>query len=374
MTKRMIIMLLLVGAVFGGVIWFQAFKARMMAQFLQGNAMPPATVTAMQASESAWQQQWKAIATLRAVRQVTLSSEVAGTVTAVHFHSGQQVHQGDLLLELDDATEQAQLAALRASAELARTTLKRDEQQLRIHAIAQAQLDADKADLEVKLAQVKQQRELIALRRIHAPFDGRISIRQIHKGHYLRPGDAIATLVDSHQLYADFTLPQHTLPTLKVDQPVSLTVNAWPQRRFHGRITAIQPQVNSSNRSILAEALLDNADGALMPGMFAQAQVIYGKARSFLTLPQTSLTFSAYGTTVFVARKHEEEGKTIWKAEQVFVKTGARRGDQVAILDGISAGDMIVTSGQMKLKNGTPLIIDNSHAPSNDPAPVPQDH
>jgi len=373
MTKRMIIMLLIMAGVIGGVIKFQAFKAEMMAQFLAGNATPPATVTAMEAQEGDWQPQWNAVGSLRANKAVSISSEVAGLVAKVSFTSGQVVKRGDVLLTLDSNTAEAQLQALKAAEVLAASILQRDLQQYRVHAVSRAKLDADEADLAVKKAQVKEQRERIAQARITAPFDGVVGIRRIDEGQYIRPGDLITSLTDHSQLFVDFNLPQQVLAELERGQPVRVHVNAFPEQDFAGHITAVNPNVDANSRNIQIEAQIDHPEGQLLPGMFVQVAINHGTLQHAITLPQTALSFQAYGTTIFLAKAEQKDGKEIWKAEQIFVKTGAKRGDQVAIMDGVKAGDHVVTSGQMKLRNGTVLIIDNSVEPSNDAAPMPKD-
>ncbi|MDQ6979717.1 MAG: efflux RND transporter periplasmic adaptor subunit [Mariprofundaceae bacterium] len=373
MTKRMIMMLLMMAAVIGGVIWFQMFKAKKMAEFLAGNAAPPAMVTAMEAPESDWQPQWHAVGSLRAKQSVNISSEVAGLVAKVGFTSGQVIKRGDVLLTLDSNTAQAQLQALKAAEVLAASTLQRDLQQYRVHAVSRAKLDADEADLAVKKAQVKEQRERIAQTRITAPFDGVVGIRHIDEGQYIRPGDVVTSLTNHSQLFVDFSLPQQVLAELESGQPVRVRVNAFPEEDFAGHITALNPNVDAASRNIQVEAQMDNPQGQLLPGMFVQVAINHGTLQHAITLPQTALSFQAYGATIFLAKAEQKDGKELWKAEQVFVKTGAKRGDQVAILEGVKAGDKVVTSGQMKLRNGTVLVIDNRVEPSNDATPMPQD-
>lgn len=373
MTKRMIIMLLLVGAVFGGIYWFQMFKAEMMAQFLAGNAAPPVTVTAKAVTMADWQPSLSAVGTLRAVRSVQISTEVPGLVRRVHFESGDVVKKGDVLIELHDATGRALLNALQAAERLAASSLNRNKQQMRVHAISQAQLDASEADLAVKQAQVKQQQEMIAQKSIRAPFSGRLGLRKIHPGQYLNPASPLVSLQDDSSMYVDFLLPQKILAEVKIAQRFSLNVNAYKSTPFSGQLTAINASVDASTRNVQVEGLVDNADGKLLAGMFVSLELNQGEVVQRLTLPQTAISFNAYGPTLFLAKSEQKDGKTIWTAQQVFIKTGERRGDQVAITKGVNEGAMVVTSGQMKLKNGSVLIIDNSITPSNDAAPMPQD-
>ncbi|WP_201265541.1 efflux RND transporter periplasmic adaptor subunit [Mariprofundus sp. EBB-1] len=385
MTKRMIIMLLMVGVLFAAIIGYQMFVASMMAKFLASNTQPPATVTAMQVSNQSWQPQIAAVGTLRAIQGVDISAETSGVVKKVHFKSGDWVKQGDLLIELNVSEETAQLQALRASRKLADITFKRDKQQYKIHAISKAQLDISQAELSNRQAQVAQQQAIIDKKRIRAPFDGRLGVSQINPGQFLNVAQQIVSLQNNLKLYVDFNLPQKFVGMIKRDQEISISVqqqsgalNATATNSvgvFKGRINTINAVVDNSTRNVLLEGVIDNADGVLLPGMFAHVKVESGAALQLLTLPQTAISFNAYGSTLFVAKSEKgADGKETLVAQQVFVKTGEKRGDQVAVLEGLKEGDRVVTSGQLKLKNGTPLIINNSVQPANNAAPKPQEH
>ncbi len=370
--KRMIVMLLLVGGLFGAIYSYQQFVAEMMQGFLAANANPPATVTAMAVGHQSWQPQIKAIGTLRAIQGVSLQAEVSGVIKAVHFESGQQVQQGDLLLELDSTAEQAQLQALQASRELAEINLRRDRQQLQISAISQAQLDAAESELKSRRAQEAQQQAIIDKKQIRAPFSGRLGISQVEVGQLLNPGEMVVSLQNMERLYVDFNLPQQHLAEIRPGQRIELQANIDTAMTVSGQIHAINAEVDRETRNVQVEGIIDNRDGAWMPGMFVHLKVDNGAAQQYLTLPQTAISYNAYGATLFLVQPGEEaEAHPI--AQQVFIETGARRGDQVAILSGVNAGDQVVTSGQMKLKNGTPLIIDNSIQPANEAAPQPQE-
>ncbi|PIP02495.1 MAG: efflux transporter periplasmic adaptor subunit [Zetaproteobacteria bacterium CG12_big_fil_rev_8_21_14_0_65_54_13] len=374
----MIIMLAVVGTVFGGLIGFQQFKAHMMSQWLSGNGLPPATVTTMTAEFGDWQPEIRSVGTLRALHGVDIVSEVAGIVEKLHFKSGDSVKAGELLLELDAATEQAQLDAATAAAALAAITLERDQAQLKVKAVSQAQLDMDLADLKVKQAQAAQLRAALDKMRMRAPFSGKLGVTAISPGQYIRPGEVIVSLQASQTLMVDFNIPQRQLPALKVGQQLRLGGNGLAEGVFIGEISAIDSRANASTRNVRVEGRVDNADGALLPGMYTEVHVASGKGQRYLTLPQTAVSYNAYGSTLFLAKPASSEVPAEGKpalpvAEQVFVKTGLTRGDQIAVLSGIHEGDIIVTSGQMKLKNGTPLIVNNSQLPAFDPAPQPQE-
>ncbi|MDX8405907.1 MAG: efflux RND transporter periplasmic adaptor subunit [Mariprofundus sp.] len=374
MKKRMLIMLAIVGSAFAMLIGYQQFGAYMMNKWLAGNGQPPATVTTMAAGFQDWQPEIRSVGTLRAKHGVDIVSEVAAMVERLHFTSGDSVKAGALLLELDSATEQAQLDAARASARLAAITLERDQAQYRVKAVSQAQLDMDRADLKVKQAQAAQLRAALDKLRIRAPFAGKIGVSVISPGQYVRPGEVIVSLQAIQPILVDFNIPQRQLSALKVGQQLSLN----DSQSFSGAITAIDSRVNASTRNVRVEGRVDNSAGVLLPGMYAKVRVASGQRKRLLTLPQTAISYNAYGSTVFLAKPGDKPAKagkpSLPRAEQVFVKTGSRRGDQVAVLSGINEGDIVVTSGQMKLKNGTPLIINNAHSPAFEPDPQPQEH
>lgn len=372
MKKRMIVMLLLVGTVFGGLFGYQMFKAAMMAKYFASQGLPPATVTAMAAAYSDWQPQVSAVGTLRARHGVQVVSEMAGVVEKVHFISGDSVKKGELLISMDSGVERAQLQAAEVAAELAATTLKRDRQQLKVQAVSQAKLDADEADLKTRLAQVAQLKAVLDKLEIRAPFTGTLGVTTVSPGQYLKAGDAIVSLQSTDPIVIDFHVPQRHVQAMKAGQAVHLSGSGFEGRDFTGTISAIDNIVNRNTRNVQVEAKVANPDGVLLPGMYAEVRVDVGKGERYLTLPQTAVSYNAYGSTLFLARKVEGKEKPV--AEQVFVTTGSRRGDQIAVLKGIGEGDLVVTSGQMKLKNGTPLIVNNSVEPAFEVAPTPQEH
>ena len=376
MAKRMIIMLICVGVLLGALVGFNLFKAHMIRKFMAGNAVPAATVTAAIARFQQWQPQLSAVGSLRAVRGVDVTTEVPGLVREIPFSSGQEVKAGQVLVRLNDDSDRAQLASLQAAAELAQTVYRRDKAQYDIQAIAKAQLDADAADLKSKRAQVDQQAALVDKKTIRAPFAGRVGITTVNPGQYINPGDAIVTLQAIDPIYADFYLPQQQFGQLQVGQSVVVDTNAYSNRTFDGKIRSINPRVDNTTRNVQIEATVDNRERKLLPGMYANVKVDAGNAERYLTLPQTAITYNPYGATVFVVKQGEHKdakGRIMPIAQQVFVTPGPTRGDQVAILKGIAEGTQVVTSGQLKLKNGTPLVIDNRVQPADSPNPTPQE-
>ncbi|MEX3810778.1 efflux RND transporter periplasmic adaptor subunit [Paraburkholderia sp. BR13439] len=376
MTKRMVIMLICVGLLLAGLVGFNLFRAHMFAKFMAANTTPPATVSAVVVHYQSWQPQLAAVGSLRAVRGVDVTTEVAGLVRQVAFVSGQEAKAGQILVRLNDDSDVALLQSLQAAADLAQTVYERDRAQYDIKAIAKAQLDADAADLKGKKAQVAQQQALVDKKTIRAPFAGRLGITTINPGQYLNPGDTIVTLQAIDPIYADFSVPQQQLGQLAIGATVSVDTNAYSGRSFTGKIQSMSPKVDSATRNVQIEASVDNRERKLLPGMYANVKIDSGAEERHLTLPQTAITYNPYGATVFIVKPGTQpnaQGKTLPVAQQVFVTPGPTRGDQVAILKGVDDGTQVVTSGQLKLKNGTPLIIDNRVQPSDSPNPTPQE-
>jgi membrane fusion protein, multidrug efflux system len=375
MAKKMTIMLVIVGVLFGGIFGWQVFKAHMIKQFFATNKAPPVTVTAMPAASESWQPQINAVGSLRGVRGVDVASEIAGIVRSLHFKSGDEVKAGQVLVQLNADADVAQLNALEAAADLANTTYERDKAQYAARAISQATLDAAAADFKSKRAQVAQQRALVDKKTITAPFAGRLGISTVNPGQYLNPGDKIVTLQSLDPVYVDFYLPQQQLSSIAIGQIVNVTTDSYPGQTFTGKISAVSPKVDPATRNVQVEATVANPKHELLPGMYAAVHVDAGAAQQHLTLPQTAVTFNPYGESVYIVEPGEKgaDGKPALVAKQSFVTVGDTRGDQIAILDGVKEGDMIVTSGQLKLKNGSTVIINNKVQPSNDPAPKPVD-
>ena len=368
--KRMFIML---GAVLLLIGVLALFKVLQIRQMIANIPKPqPQVVTAMKLEAQAWQPQLNTVGSLVAARGVDLASEVAGLVRGVKFSSGQDVKAGALLVQLNADAEAAQQRALQQAVDLATTVLARDRRQFAVKAVSQAQIDADEADLRTKQAAVAQQAALIAKKTIRAPFGGRLGISTVNPGQYLNPGDRIVTLQELDPLKIDFSLPQRQLSGVRIGQSLTLSVDAFVGKTFTGKVTAISPKVDSTTRNLQIEATVANPDKLLLPGMFVRVDLDSGDKQNMLTLPQTAITYNPYGSTVFVVEPAKAAGARP-TVRQVFVTTGSTRGDQVAVLSGVDAGQQIVTSGQIKLKNGTEVVIDNKVVPSDNPNPTPQE-
>ena len=384
-TKRMIIMLIIAAVLIGGLVWFQHFKNTMIAKAIKGMSNPPQTVSTMVAQQSSWQPTVEALGNLRASQQASLSPQVAGIVTAIHFRSGEKVRAGQALAQLSDAPQRAQLAQLQAQVgqlqaqlDLAQTTLKRDEAQLKVQAISQAVVDTDRANVTSVQAQLKAlaeqinaQKAVLAQATVTAPFSGVLGIRQINLGQYLAPGTAVVTLQALDPMDIDFTVPQNQIDLVHVGMKAQLTTNAAPGKTFEAKVIAVEPQINTATRNLTVRARIPNPKGELLPGVFATIRLTDGAPHNYITLPNAAVAYNPYGATVFLVKDEGKgaDGKPKLVAEQRFITTGLTRGDQVAVLSGLKAGDTVVTAGQLKLRNGVPVLINNSVQPSDNPNP-----
>jgi membrane fusion protein (multidrug efflux system) len=373
MIKRMVIMLVLAGVVFGGIFGFEAFKAKMIEKAMASLANPPQTVSTTTAALQDWQHTVEAVGSLRAVNGADLALEVPGIVDEIKFNSGDDVEAGQLLLQLRTDDDVARLQSLQASAELAQIVYERDQKQLKIQAVSQATLDADAANLKNAKAQVAEQQAIVDKKSVRAPFAGHLGIRAVDVGQYVSAGTTIVTLQALDPIFVDFFLPQQALEQIKVGQPAIVKVDTYAGETFRGEITAINPKVDLSTRNLQVRATLKNPDHKLLPGMYATVDIDVGQPQRYVTLPQTAITFSAYGDTVYVVEDKGKgaNGQPQLLARQTFVTTGATRGDQIAVLNGIKEGETVVTAGQIKLHNGAPLTINNTVQPTNDPDPAP---
>ena len=370
MIKRMILMLVAVIVIVGGMIGFKYMMAMGAKKFLSSQPVAAQTVSTMKAPLEDWQQEIGAVGSLRAINGADLSSEVSGIVDELSFDSDTDAEAGAVLVRLRDADAVAQLHALEAAAALAKTTYERDLKQLKGQAISQAAVDADKAAYDSAKAQADAQKAIVEKRTIRAPFKGHLGIRQVDLGQFLNAGTTIVTLQQLDPIYLDFNVPEQDMPKIMAGQKVAAFADSFPGTTFDGEITAIDAKVDEATRNVQMRATFKNPDRKLLPGMFAHVNVTTGEPVKRITLPQTAITYNPYGNTVYIAAKNDE-GKLV--AIQTFVKLGPSRGDQVAVTSGIKEGDEIVTTGQLKLRNGTPIIVNNEIQPKNDENPKPED-
>jgi membrane fusion protein (multidrug efflux system) len=336
--------------------------------------MPPETVTAATAQKAQWPNSVTATGTLVAVQGVTVGVELGGKVEEIAFESGARVEAGDLLLRLDTTAEEAQLRSAEAAAKLARINLNRNRNLRKNKTVSQADLDTAEANFKQATAQVDNVRATIAKKTISAPFAGRLGLRQVNLGQIVEQGTQVVTLQTIDPIYADFSLPQQRFSLLAADTEVRITTDAAPDKVFNGKITAVNPEIDQTTRSVRIRATLTNEGELLRPGMFANVEVMLPSEEQVLAIPATAVLYAPYGDTVFVIDevKDEESGQTQQILRQQIVRLGRSRGDFVAVTKGLNEGEKVVTSGVFKLRPKMAVAIDNSLAleATTEPAPA----
>jgi membrane fusion protein, multidrug efflux system len=368
MIKRLVITLL------GFVLVVLTLGAVKVAQLneMQAPPQPIMSVSSVDATSESWNPVISTIGDIAPVQGIELSAEGEGAVTKINFQNGQPVKAGDVLIELDTSVEVAQLKAAQAQLELARLEANRSQELLQKNTISQAQLDQAMAQLNQIQATVASLEAMIQKKIVRAPFAGRVGIRHVNIGQYVNRGQPLVPLQKLDELYVNFNLPERDLPKLQQGQVVRLTVDAFPGRTFEGKLNAIDPVVNSQTRNVSVQALLPNPDEVLRPGMFARVEVVLPEQQSLVVLPATAIYYNAYGNSVFVVEQMKgKDGKEYLGVRQQFVKLGDRRGDLIAVLDGVKPGEKVVSAGVFKLRNSMPVQINNSVQPSSSPNPTP---
>ena len=372
MLKRMIGMLTATLLIVAG-LGFVKFQ-QIQTAIAQGAAFqpPPEAITTIVAAQENWPATLSAIGTVAAVQGVTVSADLPGTVDQIFFDSGRAVRAGDVLAILDTRQERAQLAAIDARRELARTTFARVQELLNQQVISRAEFDRATAELQQTEAQIAEVKATIDRKTIRAPFSGVLGLRQVNLGQYLGGGDPLVTLQSLNPIYVNFGVPQQSVGHIPVGRAITVTTTDNGGATWTGRVTAIDSLVDQATRNIQIQATLANADGKLRPGMFVQAAVALGPSEPAIVLPASAINYAPYGDSVFVvADITGEDGKTYRGVRQQLVKVGPSRGDQVSVLSGVKAGDEVATSGLFKLRNGAAVQINNAVRPGNDPAPKP---
>lgn len=363
MKIRILPTLIVAVVVFGSIFGYKYLAMRRGMAAQAGQVRPPTTVSAAAAQEETWPNTLNAVGSIASFRGITVKNEIEGAVRHIAFTSGAYVEAGAPLVDLDDSIEAASLPGLEAQAKLAATNLARARDLRAADTNALADLDAAEATAASTQSALASLRATVAKKHIVAPFAGRLGIARIYPGQFLGKAEAIVQLETLDPVYVDFSLPQQSIAQVAVGQTVHIQVDAFPGRVFAGTIAAISPRVDDSTRSLSLRAAVPNADEALRPGMFGRVEVVLpGTARS-IVLPTSAVVYNPYGNFVFVI-----DGGV---AKQRFVQTGPQRGNVIAILSGLQPGEQVVTSGQIKLRNGSPVRVDNTAAPSADPAPKP---
>lgn len=370
MKIRMFLVVLGLAVLFGGIFGWKAWEDYQAAQQAMGAGAPTETVSTTEATAEIWQPRIQVVGSLRAVRGVEVAPEVAGKIVDIPFDSGALVEQGDVLFRLDDASDRAVLRELEAEARLAE--IERDRQRrLRERGVnSEADVDTAESRLDQAIARADGARARVEMKTLQAPFAGRTGIIEPDVGDFVEAGHELVTLQTLDPVFMDFSVPQQRLADLRVGQEISIRVDAFPGVEFPGEVRAISPLVERRTRNVPARARIENIGERLRPGMFVNARLSLDEEEDVITVPQTAISFSPYGETVFVVREETgDDGEAYRVAEQRFVETGARRGDQIAVTDGLAAGDIVVTSGQIKLRDGIRVRVNNEVTPDSDPDP-----
>lgn len=358
------VMAVVLGIVGAALYGFNAYRQRAMAQYFAAKKPPPTPVAVVAAASSSVPRSLSAIGSLSAQREVTVATEVAGTIASIEVKSGQEVKEGDVLVRLDDRFERADLTALQAQIRLARLTLDRAEQLRERNVTPQATLDQARAQVEQLAANVQRAQVAVDKKVIAAPFDGDLGILQIDPGQFLAVGTPLVTLTDLSRLHIDFTLPEQARASLKPGLSVEMRTDAYPGKLFRGQLTAIDPQVSAATRSITVQAVMDNPQRQLLPGMYADVAVVLPPEPDVVTVPETALTQTLYGDSVFVVRTAADGRETTAAPTvvRVLVKAGRRFQGRIAILGGLQPGALVVVSGQNRLVDGAEVAISETAA------------
>lgn len=362
MIKRFIIAIVLLAVVVGGLVGFNRFRDQAIENFFANMPVAVVTVSTVDATSGDWNPVIEAIGTVRASRGVDLTVEATGIVTDINFRANQTVKRGDVLVQLDDSIQQADLSAAQAQANLDKQSLDR-AMELRDRQVgSNVALQAAEAAATASGAQVERLQAALRQKQLRAPFDGTIGIPRINEGQYLSPGVAVSTLQDLSKMYADFTVPEQLLGQLMIGQKVRLSVEG-SEGEFNGEIAGIDPKVDPASRLVSIRAEVDNSDNRLTPGQFARVNVVQPVENGIISLPQTAVVTSLYGDYVYVVSKVEGDEEKL-EARQVFIQVGRRTGGLVEIREGVKEGDVVVTAGQNRLNNGSVVAVDNTLNPA----------
>ena len=387
-SKRMVIMLIILAVVFGLIFGFKAFMSKMMNDFFDNMPQPAAAVSTYEVRQDNWASILEAVGTVNAVNGVNVTAQVPGEVEAIEFESGDSVKKGDVLIRLEAAADRAQLNALEATAGLARQEYDRYQRLFKQGTISRSELDNRRAQRDQAVAQAQAQREQLNYKTVRAPFDGVLGIRQVDLGQFLQAGTPVVSLNQLQPIFVDFALPEQELSRIEKGLKVRVTLDAYTDQQFEGEISAIEPGVSEATRNVSVQARFENEDNKLRPGMFASVDIQLPQSEDVVVIPRTAISYAPYGNAVFVLKDAPQKGESDENEEsdadsekkaegadkivkKRFVKLGRRRGDLVAVIDGLKPGEVVATSGLLKLRNDAAVTIENDVQPSADATPTP---
>jgi membrane fusion protein (multidrug efflux system) len=364
-------LVLLVGLV-AGVKTLQIGK--LIASGEEKGGPPPETVSTAPVTTERWDRSVESVGSMRAVQGSDLSTELSGVVTKIHFENGHEVKEGDLLVELDTQTEEANLRSAEAEADLARTVYERTRTLRTNNTVPQSEMDTAESNLRKMNALVEQLKSTIRKKQVRAPFSGQLGIREVNLGQFVDNGDKIVSLQSLNPIFVDFLLPQQLLSQVAPGSRLRVLTDVYPGKAFEGELTAVNAEIDPVTRNIRLQGTLQNPEGLLRPGMFGRVILSLGEAEEVTSIPVTAIVAATYGDSVFVVtEKADEEGNKQLVAEQRFIRTGRTEGDFVAVTEGLQPGETVVSAGAFKLRNGSAIEVNNDMAPRPERAPRPQD-
>lgn len=375
MTKRMVALLTIAVVVFGGVIGVKIFATKKMNEYFDNMPVPPAVVSSAAAKGDRWILEVTSVGTVAAIQGADLTTETSGIVEKIHFENGSEVKAGDLIISLDDATDRAELKTLKSAERLAEIERDRVERLWKSKSVSKAEYDQRQSELEQAQARVAAQLSRMQQKQLRAPYNGHLGIRRVNVGQYVNAGDPMVSLQSLDDVFVDFTLPEQRFSDVNVGLKVRATMDALGEKAFEGEITAIEPAIDVDTRNFDVQATFANPKNLLRPGMFARVALNVGEERDVIVIPRTAISFKPYGNSVYILTatdQKNEQGQALYDVKQRFVRTGEARGDLIAIEDGLSIGELVATSGLLKVRSGGQAIINNKVQPNAELAPTPR--
>ncbi|RZO83210.1 MAG: efflux RND transporter periplasmic adaptor subunit [Oceanococcus sp.] len=357
--KRMLIMLGACLIVFGGIFGMKFMGSKAMNDYFDNMPTPAVTILSATVERMQWSRDVPSVGSLVAVNGTDITSQAGGIVDTIHFTAGSQVKAGDLLVSLETSTEKAELAQLKAQADIAEVNLRRARDLIKRKVMSQSEFDQTKAEAAAARAAADAQQARLDQKEVRAPFAGVLGIRQISVGEYLAAGAPMVSLQSLDPMEIEFALPEARLSMVDVGLPISVSVDAWPGESFSGQISVIEPRIDNATRNFRARGSVSNPEGKLRAGMFGRITIQRPGTDSVLAIPRTSISYDSFGTSVFVIQKAEDDAEK-QVVNQRFIRIGKARGDFVEVLEGLEEGEQIASGGLLKLRNGAPVIIDNS--------------
>jgi len=352
-ASRFLIAIIFLGVVLGGIFGYKFYQFGQMEEQMS-QPQPPAQISATEARTETWTPSIKAVGSIKAINGIEVANEVPGVIENINFESGDTVKQGDILIRLNTAIDEAAVRTRRAEAHLAEQEFKRISDLLPRRAVSQSQYDESKANFDAARARVNEADAQLSKKIIRAPFDGTLGIRMVDQGEYIATGTPIVEINMLNPIYVDYTLSEKNLPNVARDYSVVATVAAVPEQEFEGKVSAINTSVNPETRTVRIRATLDNPEGLLRPGMFATILTKQPEDNEVVTIPRTAISYNTYGDFVFAIEENDEGDLVVNRRT---ITAGPTRDKRVAVLSGLEAGEKVVSKGLLRLRAGQKVTV-----------------